>query len=80
MTARTATALAAAMLAVGVLVGAAGAVLMRGATTPDWALMADHMAGIQGMPMVAAPMMGPGASMPPADHGAHHPGIASPAP
>lgn len=77
MTTKLAAALAAAALAVGILVGAAGSVLVHDATRPtiDMAGMAGMhqvMGGTTG-PMMDGPM-GPGASMDPALHRAHHGG------
>lgn len=78
MTRQAATALATAMLAVGLLAGAAAMVVARDVTTTDpAAFMTSHMAGagmtsmMTGSTMTGS-MMGPGASMTPADHGAHH--------
>ncbi|HEX6140985.1 MAG TPA: hypothetical protein VF013_11080 [Candidatus Limnocylindria bacterium] len=77
MTTKLAAALAAAALAVGILVGAAGTVLVHDATRPTMG-----MAGMAGMhqmmnggtgPMMDGPM-GPGASMDPSLHRSHHGG------
>ena len=87
MTTRIGAAIAAGSLAVGILVGAAGTIVVRDATTTD---LADHMrdmsasAGSMGsmaemMSMMGGgdmagmmSMMGPNASMTPGDHGSHH--------
>jgi len=83
MTTRIGAAIAAGFLAVGVLLGAAGTVVVRDGTTTD---MTDHMrsmsgtmsagsmgnmAGMMSM-MGGASMMGPNASMSPGDHESHH--------
>ena len=91
MTARLVGGIAAAALAVGILVGAAGAVVVRGPSTPD---LADHMAQMSGMMamMGGSSMMGSdssmmgsgstsdaGATVSPEDHAAHH-GLPNPSP
>lgn len=81
MTPRVAAAIAAGMLAIGILVGAAGAVVIRDATAPDMAQHMSQMAGMaEGMGQMAGMMssmgrgasMGGGASMSPQDHASHH--------
>jgi hypothetical protein len=66
--------IAVAMLAVGILTGATGAIVVRDFTSPEVnfaAVMADHMAGVttasmmSGSMMGSGPMMGPGASFDP---------------
>lgn len=70
MTTRIAALLAAGFLALGILVGSAGAVLVRDATTPS---LADHMADMSGMMamMGGSSMMG-GGSISPQEHAGHH--------
>lgn len=72
MTTRIGAAIAAGFLAIGILVGAAGAIVIRGATT------SDHMADIGSMmPMMGAgqmsQMMGSGSPIGPQQHEWHHP-------
>jgi hypothetical protein len=91
MTPRLVGGIAVAMLAVGVLTGAAGAIVFREATTPAadlTAIMTDHMndSGMAAM-MGSGPMMGPGSSfgpgmtgpaassMPGGLHDQHHPAV-----
>jgi hypothetical protein len=60
MTRRLVGGLAAAMLAVGILTGAAGTIVIRDATTPSAdvaAVMADHMDGAVTASMMAGGMM-----------------------
>jgi hypothetical protein len=90
MTTRIGAAIAAGFLAIGILVGAAGTIVVRDATTTD---LADHMramsasAGFMGsmagmMSMMGGDMsgmmggspMGPNASLTPGDHESHHAG------
>lgn len=93
MTPRLVGGIAVAMLAVGVLTGAAGAIVVREATTPTadlGAIMTDHLNDAGMASMMSGSMMGPGApfgpgmmtgpafsSMPGSLHGQHHP-VASP--
>jgi hypothetical protein len=84
MTPRLVGGIAAATFAVGILTGAAGAIVIRDATTPDLAaVMADHMSGQDMASMMSGLMMGadgagmmggPAASaMPGSQHDLHHP-------
>lgn len=78
MTTQRTGALAAGALAVGILVGAAGTVLVHDATRPTMG-MGDMGQMQQVMDMMGGGMMGEGANMPmrggdPADHQRHHPG------
>ncbi len=83
MTTRFGAAIAAGFLAIGILVGAAGTIVIRDATTPE------HMADMRGMmsmmgpdgmtqmmgsdmPMGPGASMGPDASMSPQEHESHH--------
>ena len=54
MSSRIVAGLSAATLAVGILIGAAGMVLVRDATGPDW----NGMGRAHMMPMMGGPMMG----------------------
>jgi hypothetical protein len=66
MTPRLAGGIAVAMLAVGILTGAAGTIVVRDATSPEAglvAVMANHMAGVTTGSMMSGSMMGPGAMM-----------------
>lgn len=72
-------ALAAGALAVGILVGAAGTVLVHDATSPTMG-MADMTQMQRMMNMMEGGMRGGGTDMPmrgidPADHQRHHPGM-----
>ena len=67
MTTRIGAAFAAGFLAIGILIGAAGTIVLRDATTTD---LADHMRDMTGM-MGGSPM-GPNASMTPGDPQSHH--------
>jgi hypothetical protein len=77
MTTRLAAAVAAGTLAVGILVGAAGTVLVHDATRPtmgmgDMAQMHQMMSGMGGSMMDGSMMGAPDASMDPAEHESHH--------
>lgn len=82
MTTRLVAAFAAFALTVGILVGAAGTVLIHDSTRPemgmgDMAGMHQMMSGIPGGMMKGSMMdgpMGPGSFMDPAQHEAHHAG------
>jgi hypothetical protein len=79
MTTKLTGALAAGALAVGILVGAAGTVLVHDATRPSMG-MGDMSQMQQMMDMMGGGMMGDAAEMPmrgvdPADHQRHHPGL-----
>jgi hypothetical protein len=65
-------AIAAGFLAIGILVGAAGAVVVGGAGTADFAGHMRDMGSMMSMTGGPGSMMGPGSFMAPADHGAHH--------
>lgn len=72
MTTKLASALAAGALAIGILVGAAGTVLVHDTSGPamgmgDMGQMHEMMSGTMG-----EAGMGPAASMDPADHAQHH--------
>ena len=86
MTTRIGAAVAAGFLVLGILVGAAGTIVVRDATTTD---LADHMrdmsasagdmAGMMSMMgagdmagMMGGSPMGPNRWMTPGDHGSHH--------
>ena len=79
MTTRIGAAVAAGFFAIGLLVGAAGTIVVRDATTTD---PADHMGAMTGMMsmmgagnmpgMMGGSPMTPSASMRPADHESHH--------
>ena len=76
MTTKLAAAFAAGALAVGILVGAAGTVVVHDAARPalamgDMAQMHEMMSGMDGSMMDGSM---PSASMDPADHAAHHGG------
>lgn len=77
MTTRLAATFAAVALTVGILVGAAGTVLIHDATRPatgmgDMAVMRSMMSGMDGSMMDGS--LGPGSPMDPAQHEAHHGG------
>jgi hypothetical protein len=79
MTTRLAAAFAAVALTVGILVGAAGTILVRDVAHPamdmaDMAAMHSMMTSIDGSMMDGS--MGTGSSMDPAQHEAHHGGSA----
>ena len=79
MTTKLAGALAAGTLAIGILVGAAGTVLVHDATGASMAMgdmgdMGDMDQMHQMMSTMGGSNMGPGASMDPADHAQHHAG------
>lgn len=73
MTPRLVGGIAVGMLAVGILTGAAGAIVVRDATSPDAdiaAVMASHMGGagmgsMMSGSMMSGSMMGPGSSFGP---------------
>jgi len=82
MTKRLGTAVAAATLTIGLLVGAAGAVLIGNATRPNWndhmgamTQIHDSMAGMMSNGMMGGGTMGSGGAWPGMDgsHDAHHP-------
>jgi hypothetical protein len=75
MTSKVTAALAAGLLAIGILVGAAGAIVVRDASTPGIAAHMDQMSGMMAM-MGGSRMMG-GALISPENHALHHP-IATP--
>jgi hypothetical protein len=74
MTTKIGAAIAAGFLATGILVGAAGTIVIREATA------SDHMADMAGMSAMGSMMsmmgagspMGPNASMTPDQHASHH--------
>ena len=85
MTPRLVGGIAVATLTVGILTGAAGAIVARDARSPAGNLatvMADHMGGanmgsmmggpMMGGPMMGGSMMGAGPSFSPQDHLSHH--------
>lgn len=81
MTSRFVGGIAVAMLAVGVLTGAAGTIVVRDATSPEAnlaAVMTDHMSGagmgsmMSSSMMAGGSMMGAEPSISPQDHQAHH--------
>lgn len=77
MTTRLAAGFAAAALTVGILVGATGTVLIHDATRPamgmdDMTVMHSMMSAMGSSMMGGS--MGPGSSMDPAQHEAHHGG------
>jgi hypothetical protein len=83
MTTKLAGALAAGALAVGILVGAAGTVLVHDTTRPTMGMgdmtQMQQMMDMMGGGMMGDGMMGDGADMPmrgidPADHQRHHSG------
>ncbi|HLO36812.1 MAG TPA: hypothetical protein VK194_12045 [Candidatus Deferrimicrobium sp.] len=68
MTRRLIGGIVAAVFALGILTGAAGAIVLRDASTPQSdlvALMADHMDGFGMSSMMSGWMMGPGSSVGP---------------
>jgi hypothetical protein len=73
MTTRIGAAIAAGFLAIGILVGAAGTIVVRDATTPDHMGDMAGMASMMGDGGMAGMMsMTPGASVTPDEHGSHH--------
>ena len=79
MTFRIGAAIAAGFLAIGILVGAAGSIVIRDATAPgladhmrDAAPMMSMMGGGDLSTMMGGLPMGPNASMAPGDHESHH--------
>lgn len=78
MTTRLTGVLAAGALVVGILVGAAGAVLVGDVTRPTMAMepMGDMARTHEMMEAMGSGQMGWGGSMDPTDHAAHHRGAA----
>jgi hypothetical protein len=75
ITNRIAATIAAAALGGGVLLGAAGAVVVRDAANPWTGTAAEaHMSQMNGAAMMNGAGMMTGAGMTPAQHGLHHPG------
>lgn len=75
MTTRMAAALVAGALAVGIVVGAAGALVVQDATYP--AMGMGNMGQVHQMmsSMMSDAGRGPAGSMDPTDHAQHHPGL-----